>query len=74
MIIKKLEEDILWDVQKPIYRKWWQFWKPKIIGSYTAEEVIFKKGYEYIDAEGKSISELYNEMREYLNKSNTEKE
>jgi hypothetical protein len=62
MKIKQLEEDIICDVAKPIYRKWWQIWKPKVVGTCVSK-VVHKKGDKYIDAEGQSVSEVYDEIR-----------
>ena len=40
-----------------VYRKWWQFWKPK---SWVEREVhVF---YTVIDCEGKSIEEVMKEF------------
>ena len=66
MKIKIAKEDTFWDVEKPIYRKWWQIWKPKVIGTYIFKELIHKKGDKYFDAEGKSISEIYDEIQGVL--------
>ena len=58
MKIKKLEEDIIFPSETLVYRKWWEFWKPNIVGVKIGT-VLFEKGREYFDAEEATIEDIY---------------
>jgi hypothetical protein len=66
MKFKELEKDVYITVNKKIFRKWWQFWKPKLVNT-EIQQVFFPKGSNYMDCENKSIEESYNEINEIIN-------
>jgi len=65
MKFKKLDNDVYITVNKKIYRKWWQFWKPKVVNT-EIQEVLFPKGSKYMDCENKSLDESYNKIYELI--------
>lgn len=59
MKMEILDRDIFGDVEVDVYRRWWEFWRPKVVGTRTKTIIRFSKGDNVFNLEGSTVSEAY---------------